>query len=36
MQDNAFYEFPKTPHMAGSAVVDDDEVISDAQVGVPT
>lgn len=32
MEGTPFYEFPKTPHMAGSTVVDDDEVISDAQV----
>jgi hypothetical protein len=28
----AFFKFPKTPHIAGSSVVDDDEVMSDLEV----
>jgi hypothetical protein len=27
-----FFKFPKTPHIAGSSVVDDDEVLSDLEV----
>ena len=28
-----FYPFPRTPHMSGSDVVDEDEVVTDSQIG---
>jgi len=31
MDSDMFFKFPKTPHMSGSEVVDDDEVVSDQQ-----
>eukprot|EP01126_Amoeba_proteus_P066088 TRINITY_DN9502_c0_g1_i5.p1 TRINITY_DN9502_c0_g1~~TRINITY_DN9502_c0_g1_i5.p1 ORF type:complete len:245 (-),score=57.55 TRINITY_DN9502_c0_g1_i5:468-1202(-) len=30
----SFYAFPRTPHMAGSSVVDDDEVVTDNQLSL--
>ena len=30
---SVFYKFPKTPHLAGSAVVDDDQVVEFGQLG---
>lgn len=32
MESEPFFKFPKTPHIAGSSVVDDDEVLSDLEV----
>jgi len=31
MEENNFFKFPKTPHMAGSAVVDEDESLSELE-----
>ena len=28
----AFFKFPKTPHLCGSAVVDDDDTLSEKQM----
>jgi hypothetical protein len=32
MEEQPFFKFPRTPHMAGSEVVDDDEVITEEQL----
>lgn len=34
-EGEGFFKFPKTPHMAGSSVVDDDETVGDGQVFPP-
>lgn len=31
-QEQKFYKFPKTPHLAGSSTVDDDQILSKAEV----
>jgi hypothetical protein len=31
-QDQKFYKFPKTPHLAGSSTVDDDQILSKTEL----